>query len=55
MYLRFLGFFIVNISHNCNVLFSSIILLKDRRFKAGLTPFASNEASKNILRSPENI
>ena len=55
MYLRFLGFLIFHISHKSNVSFSSISLLIDQLFKVGVQPFASNEESKNVLKSTANI
>ena len=55
MYLGFLGFLILHILHKPNVSFSSISLLIDRLFKVVVPPVASNEASKNILKSPANI
>ena len=54
MYLRFLGFLILYISHKSNVSFSSMSLLIDLLFKAGVPRFASNKASKNILKSTAN-
>ena len=53
MYLRFLEF--LPISHKSNVSFSSISLLIYLLFKVEVSPFASNEASKNILKSLANI
>ena len=55
MYLRFLGFLFLGISHKFNVSFSSISLLTDRLFKVEIPPFVSNEASKDILKSRANI
>ena len=52
MYLQFLRFLILRISHKSDVSFSSIGLLIDRLFKIAAPPFASNEALKNILKSP---
>ena len=55
MYLHFLGFLILHTSRKSNILFSSMSLLIDRLFKVGVPPFASKEASKNVLKLPPNI
>ena len=55
MYLHFLGFLIFHMSHKSIVSLSSVSLLIDQLFKAVVPPFASNEESKIILKSPANI
>ena len=56
VFYSFLGFLILHSPYiKSNVSFSSIRLLIDRLFKVGVPTFASNEASANILKSPENM